>query len=202
MTWLKYDYVCGNCDSLIEITTTHQDLETYCICAESDLTLMSVVDVTIDPTKKKEEIMESNPYPTPATINLTFIEDGVERTESFDEDKIRSMHWANKFMHQQKNENYLKENKLRSYLADVYSDEYTDKEEVIKGVANIMDIGLTKEVEVTFNVQVTATVEIDLALGDDFDITDFVKNNITLDSYDSAISITGYDIENVERDYF
>jgi len=36
--WTKYDYLCTNCDTLIQITTTHTDLETPdCVCAEPEV---------------------------------------------------------------------------------------------------------------------------------------------------------------------
>jgi hypothetical protein len=46
--WTKYDYLCTNCDSLIEITTLHTDIEDpQCVCAESAITRINKHDVTI-----------------------------------------------------------------------------------------------------------------------------------------------------------
>ena len=47
MKWYKYCYVCYNCDSSIEIQTTHWDLEISCICNESDLHLITVEDIVL-----------------------------------------------------------------------------------------------------------------------------------------------------------
>ena len=45
--WIKYDYLCTNCDTLLEITTLHQDIEDpYCVCAESSVTRINKFDVT------------------------------------------------------------------------------------------------------------------------------------------------------------
>jgi hypothetical protein len=34
--WTRYDYLCTNCDTLIEITTLYNDPEDpYCVCSES-----------------------------------------------------------------------------------------------------------------------------------------------------------------------
>jgi hypothetical protein len=34
--WTKYDYLCTNCDTLIEITTLYKNPEDpYCVCSES-----------------------------------------------------------------------------------------------------------------------------------------------------------------------
>jgi len=48
MKWYKYYYVCYNCDSSIEINTTHTDLEMFCVCDESDLQLITVVDIVLE----------------------------------------------------------------------------------------------------------------------------------------------------------
>jgi len=196
-TWFKWDYVCPYCDSNIEMNIKSSG--TYhnsdCPKCQEPMILMSVVDVTIQPKEKEEETME-----TPVqTMTLEWLENNETVTKTYTENDVRSMQWSNKSMYKKQNENYAKENQLRSYLTEVYSDEYIDKEEVIKGVAEIMDIPLTQEVEVTFNIQVTSTVEVDLTLGDDFDMSDFVTNNMTLDSYDSAISINDYYVENVQK---
>jgi ABC-type lipoprotein export system ATPase subunit len=45
--WTKYDYLCINCSTLLEITTTHQDIEDpICVCAEPDITRVNKEDVT------------------------------------------------------------------------------------------------------------------------------------------------------------
>ena len=37
MPWTKYEYVCTSCDTLIEITTLHEENveDPSCVCAES-----------------------------------------------------------------------------------------------------------------------------------------------------------------------
>ena len=106
--WYKFTYVCGSCDSLLEITTTHSNLETYCVCAESDLCLLSVVDATILPiTDKKEEAMETTTT-VPQTMTLNWIENDVETTKTYTESDIRSMVWVNKNLTQKQNEWYRK----------------------------------------------------------------------------------------------
>ena len=46
--WTKYDYVCTNCDTLIEITTLHEEVEDpYCVCAKSAIVRINKVDATV-----------------------------------------------------------------------------------------------------------------------------------------------------------
>lgn len=45
--WTKYDYLCTNCDTLIEITTQHQSAkDPYCVCAESAVIRINKHNVT------------------------------------------------------------------------------------------------------------------------------------------------------------
>ncbi len=44
--WLKYDYVCSDCDSLVEVTTLENldDWRGWCPCGSPALTWISVSD--------------------------------------------------------------------------------------------------------------------------------------------------------------
>jgi hypothetical protein len=46
--WTKFDYLCTNCDTLIEITTLHTDIEDpQCVCDEPVIvTRINKQDVT------------------------------------------------------------------------------------------------------------------------------------------------------------
>ncbi|CAB5218259.1 hypothetical protein UFOVP204_141 [uncultured Caudovirales phage] len=194
--WYKYEFVCSYCDSLIEYTT--KDLGTnleQCPICPNNLTLMSVVDATIYPTQKKEETnMETL---TPAqTMTLTWIENDVERTETYSESDIRAMYWNNKNLAQKQNEWYKKESQLRTLLEEVYAD--SNEQDTLSQIAEIFDVSLTKEIEVTAWVRVDMTIEVDMADGD-YDIEDMVRNNLTIDSFGSEISVNDYDVDRVEE---
>jgi DNA-directed RNA polymerase subunit RPC12/RpoP len=49
MMWNKYDYVCSDCDALIEITTQEniRDWRGWCACGSPSLTMISIVPATI-----------------------------------------------------------------------------------------------------------------------------------------------------------
>ncbi len=65
-------------------------------------------------------------------------------------------------------------------------------------IAEIFDVPLPKEIEVTIWVRVDATVEVDLT--SDFDgVEDFVSSNLTIDSYASELSVNNFDIDRVEE---
>jgi len=81
-------------------------------------------------------------------------------------------------------------------LEEVYADSQ-DQESLI-AIAEIFDVPLTKEVEVTAWVRVDMTVEVDLAEGD-YDLEDLIRNNLTIDSFGSEISVNDYDVDRVEE---
>jgi len=70
-TWLKYEYVCSDCDALIQITTL-KNLDEYrgwCACGSPNITQIGVSDATIPTitdvsniTPKTVVKINSNPY--------------------------------------------------------------------------------------------------------------------------------------------
>ena len=173
----------------------HNDWCPKCI-RNVKLTLLSVVDATIDPTTKKEEEMNLTETPAP-TITITVTdENDNQNTYTYGENDVRAMYWNNKHNAKKQNEWYLKESKLRNLLEEVYAD--SEDQEILSQIAEIFDVPLTKEIEVTIYVRVDATIEVDMANGD-YDLEDLVSNNLTVDSYDSIVSINNHEVERVEE---
>ena len=196
VTWYKWDYVCSGCDAHIEITALvdgHSIKTEMCMKCLSPLTLMSVVDVTIlpIPTKKEEEMITETPA---QTMTLTWQNNGIDETTTYTENDIRSTIYNNKRLNEKMNEYYRKESQLRTLLEEVYAD--SNEQDTLSQIAEIFDVPLTKEISVTAYVQVQMTVEVDMADGD-YDIESFV--NLTIEAYDSAVSVNNYDIERVEE---
>jgi hypothetical protein len=193
--WFKYEYVCGICDALIEYTSTRNVTDITCECG-GDTTMLSVVDATILPIIKQEKEVKMETATAPQTMTLDWVENDLSRTETYTESDIRSMVWVNKNLTTKQNEWYLKESKLRNLLEEVYAD--SEDQEVLSQIADIFDVPLTKEIEVTAWVRVDMTIEVDMADGD-YDIEDMVRNNLTIDSFGSEISVNDYDVDRVEE---
>ena len=195
-TWQKYEYVCSYCDGLFIYTIKDYSVaEPPCPICKENLTLMSVVDATIySPTTKEEQTMETTT--APQTMTLDWVENDVTRTETYTEADIRAMYWNNKNLAQKQNEWYKKESQLRTLLEEVIAD--SSDAEVLEQIADIFDVPLTKEIEVTAWVRVDMTIEVDIREGD-YDIEDIVRNNLTIDSFGSEISVNDYDVDRVEE---
>jgi hypothetical protein len=194
--WYKKDYVCSICDALIEITTQSNILrDKNCFECQGNLTLLSVLDATIYPTEKKEE-QNMETTTAPQTMTLTWQNNNVEETTTYTENDIRSAMYNNRRYAEKMNEYYRKESQLRTLLEEVYAD--SNEQDTLAQIAEIFDVPLTKEIEVTIYVRVDATIEVDMAEGD-YDLEDLVSNNLTVDSFDSIVSITNHEIERVEE---
>ena len=195
--WYKKDYVCSICDALIEITTKSNTLrDKDCFECQGNLTLLSVADATIYPTEKKEETNMDTLTPA-QTMTLTWQNNGVDETTTYTENDIRSAIYNNKRLNEKMNEYYRKESQLRTLLNDVFHD--SEDQDTLEKVADIFDVSLTKEVEVTAWVSVNMTVEVDMREGE-YDIEDLVRNNLSVDAY-SPISVNDFDVDRVEENY-
>ena len=195
--WYKHSFVCPMCDSAIECITISSIIDpARCTNCAEELVLLSVEDVTIEPstTKKEETNMDTL---TPAqTMTLTWQNNGVDETTTYTENDVRSAMYNNRRYAEKMSEYYRKESQLRTLLEEVYAD--SNEQDTLSEIARIFDVSLTKEISVTAYVQVQMTVEVDMADGD-YDIESFVIDNLTIEAYDSAVSVNNYDIERVEE---
>jgi hypothetical protein len=200
----KYTWVCtGDCDALIEYTIKDGYgwpagvMDLTCRC-NSNCTLLSVEDATIpytdSPLPTKEETMEDI---KPNVITLDWVENDVVTNKTYTESDVRHMVWQNKNLTTKQNEWFKKESQLRTFIHDNY--ENSDDQESLGAIAEMFDIPLTKEIEITVWVRVDATVEVELT-GDSFDaVEDFVSSNLTVDSYASEMSVNNFEIDRVEE---
>ena len=208
--WNKHTYVCTICDALVEMTTKEADEinDDNCpVCQIRSMNLLSVVDATIYPTQKKEEKME-----TTVTIAETYNPNLLVTYKKIDGEsityptqKVTEIEYAldqsrrnyNSLV-QQQNAWYLKESKLRTLINDVFHD--SEDKETLEQIADIFDVPLTKEIEVTAWVNVNMTIEVDMREGE-YDIEDMVRNNLTVDAYGGEITVHDYDVDRVEEQY-
>ena len=210
-SWTKYTYACdpNECDSLIEFTckddfgfTSGSVTNITCPCGRNP-NLLSVEPATILPiTEKKEETMETAILNYNPNLLVTYKKiDGDE--VSYPTEKVVDIEYAldqsrrnYKNLTEKQNVWFRKESQLRTLLEEVYAD--SSEQDVLAQIAEIFDVPLTKEIEVTAYVRVDLTIEVDMADGD-YDIESLVSDNLNVDSYGGEISVTNFDIERVEE---
>jgi hypothetical protein len=195
----KYVFVCDpdECDTLIEVTCVsgfdfpNGVIKHTCPCGRQMAYISATILSSEQPTK--EEQMETK---TPQTMRLDWVENDIVTTKEYTESDVRHLVWVNKNLTNKENESFRKESQLRSLLAEVY--ENSDDQESLASIAEIFDIPLTKEIEYTAWVRVDVTVEVEL--GGDLDaIEDYIAQNLTVDSYDSMISVNNHEVDRIEE---
>ena len=200
--WTKYTFTCDpdECDTLIEVTCDRFGFpsgvaQITCPCGRK-LDVLSVQDATILPIPTtKEDKMETT---TPQVMTLDWIENDVVTSKTYTESDIRHMVWVNKNLTNKQNEWFKKESQLRTFIHDNF--ENSEDQESLTEIAEMFDIPLTKEIEVTVWVRVDATVEVELSGGDSFDaVEQFISDNLTVDSYGSEMSVNNFEVERVEE---
>ena len=198
----KYTWICpGDCDALIEYTFKdgygwpNGVMDLTCRCGTACI-LLSVVDATIpSTTTTKEETMETT---TPQVMTLDWVENDVVTNKTYTESDVRHMVWQLKNLTTKQNEWYRKESQLRTFIHDNF--ENSEDQESLTEIAEMFDIPLTKEIEVTVWVRVDATVEVELGDGAGFDaVEEFIAQNLTIDSYGSELSVNNWDIDRCEE---
>ena len=202
----KYTFVCDpeECDCLIELTSSDGFgfpsgvVQITCPCGRKP-TLLSVEHGTIAPsTQEKEEKMETTTETTPQVMTLDWVENDSVTTKSYTESDVRHMVWQLKNLTTKQNEWFKKESQLRTFIHDNF--ENSEDQESLTEIAEMFDIPLTKEIEVTVWVRVDATVEVELSGGDSFDaVEQFINDNLTVDSYGSEMSVNNFEIERCEE---
>jgi hypothetical protein len=207
----KYTFVCDpdECDTLIEVTCVsgfdfpNGVIKHTCPCGRQMAYISATILTSNQPTK--EETMETYQLvPESYNPNLLVTYKRIDGdVSSYPVEKVKDIEWSleesrrmYKTLSEKQNSWYTKESKLRSLLEEVYED--SSEQEVLSQIAEIFDIPLTKEVEYTAWIRVDMTVEVEL--GGDLDIiSDFISSNLTVDSYDSMISINNHEIDRVEE---
>ena len=194
-TWKKYEYVCSYCDSLCTYVTTKDIKDIICyMCSDGYLTLMSVADATIHPTKKEETMDITTEYNPNLLVTYKKIEDGEV---SYVTDKVVDIEYSldqsrrdRKWLTTRQDAWFLKESKLRTLLEEVYAD--SEDQDSLSQIAEIFDVPLTKEVSYTATITIHGTVDVDLTV--EYDLEEIVSEQIG-----NEISYLDYFISDVEE---
>ena len=213
-TYQKYTWVCtGDCDALIEYTFKDRFgwpngvTELTCPC-NSNCTLLSVEDATIQPTTTKEEQMETDTTVSPAVnynpdLLVTYkVLNGYSDPE-YATDKVRNIEWDLHSSRQNSKTVSSLQSKINT-VKDIITEAYTDSDdqETLRAIAEALDIELVKEVQFTASIEVTGTYSYNI-LDSDYepDLTDEVTDALFAESNNGNITIDDTEICNVREAY-
>jgi len=114
---------------------------------------------------------------------------------------IKQLAYTKENLYKSVNEYYTKEQWLRTYLTD----NFDELEHHAQAIADIFGIALTKEI--TYSVVINATISAEVPIVrlnsrrylDSME--DFITGNLTVDSYNSEISVDNFEVESVKESY-
>ena len=190
MNYQKYTWVCtGDCDALIEYTVKDGYgwpagvMDLTCRC-NSQCTLLSVVDATIDPsTTTKEEPMIENALPE-VTAKIAELEATLKNHQNCD-------YW--------KSEN----GRIQRQLIDVINSAYendAEASEILESVCEIIDYNPVKTVQFEGVIHFSGAIDIPMNEVADFDLTDALSD-VYVDINNGNVVIDNYDLYSVEEPY-
>jgi hypothetical protein len=205
-TWFKWDYVCPNCDAHIEMiikSNGHPHSEICSKCFER-LTLMSVVDATINPTTKKEDEMETltpaelyNPHQlvTYKKIAGTY---ALPEAPEYVTDKVTDIEWALDRARRDANQ-VLNDYEKAVALEEIIKENYVDSadQSTLLQIAELFNISLTKDVEFVATIEISGTVTVDLT--DEDALQTLLENSVNVSSYDGDLDVSDYVLVNYEE---
>jgi len=189
-TWFKWDYVCTNCDSHVEMTIKSIGLPHSEVCPKCHfaLSLMSVVDVTIPTKQTKEDKMDTLIDPTlipitnPAQQVSVFV-DGGRVTKTLEEISADIVKYNNliKELHNHNNKVFLVDSIISSRFED------SDDQDTLKEIAQALGISITKEITWSATVTIQGTAEVDIT--DEYDLESRVYDELVGELYNYDFSI-------------
>lgn len=200
--WDKYTYVCSDCDALTEITTVKnlKEYRGWCSCGSANLLWLSVEDATILPNQTKGNEMDVTTEYNP-NILVTYKKiDGD--TVSYVTDKVTQIEWdLDKGRRNSKSFMDLthKIDDLKEQIIEWHNPNYS-KEEVLSELCEFFGINPTKTVIVNAQVNVQVAIEVPIAEYEDFDASDYLTNELTIDAYNTDLRIESWDVEHIEWD--
>ena len=209
----KYTWVCtGDCDALIEYTIKDGYgwpagvMDLTCRC-NSNCTLLSVEDATIQPTETKGnqmETTETSAVTVPDTYNSNLLVTykvirGYSDAE-YATDKVASIEWDLHNARQTQKRNAVLQDKIDS-VKDIITEAYgdSDDQETLRSIAEALDIPLTRTVDWTASIEVSGTIELDLLSDYDTDIESEITDTLYVDAQNGNVEIVDQEVCHVRE---
>jgi hypothetical protein len=208
-TWTKYTSVCPSCDALDEYTTTFNPISIACPVCKTDLTYLSVEDVTIPPTTTtKEEQMETT-TPSAVTVPDTYnpnllvtykVIRGYSDAE-YATEKVASLEWDLHNGRQSQKHNTTLQSKIdtaKDIITEAYAD--SDDQDTLRAIAEALGIELVREVLFTATLEVSGTYTYNILDSDyELDLDSEVYDALYADSNNGNIEINDTEVCNVRE---
>lgn len=202
-SWFKDSHLCTECDALIEVTRKDEFRNIWHCGIECNL--LSVEDATIHPNNERKE-METNTVPETYNPNLLVTYKSITDGEvTYPTIKVTSLEYQLdqvKYTEKTLMQNVSLINQITSNLtADGWYNPNTDKEDILRDLCEILGHEPKQTIRITAQISVEAEYEIPLEEVENFDAKYFLQDNLTIDSYNSDLTVDTFDVEDADVDW-
>jgi hypothetical protein len=98
-------------------------------------------------------------------------------------------------------------NRLQSkinQIIDNMTEEYwynpnTDSETILNDLCEILEFNPVKTIDFTASVSINGSIEIPLSDYEDFDLNDYVFENLSIDTHTGSMEVNGFDVDRVDE---
>ena len=210
---MKYTFVCdpNECDALLEFTTRdgfdfpNGVVQITCPCGRQ----MVLISANIEQQQKEEAPMETTEmglasnetfYNPNALTVYKVIENGETTYPAI---KTVDLEWQ---LHEKRrltdkvNGLQSKINRIIDNLtADSWYHSNIEKAEVLSDLCEILEFNPVKTIDSTANVTINGTVEIPMDEAEDFELDEYVYDNLSIDTHTGSMYINSFDVDRVDE---
>jgi len=199
-TWMKWDYLCTECDANIEMTMISEGLPHAEMCPRCSIqmTLLSVEDATIHPNNERKE-MESTEYNSNALVTYKKIHDGVVSYETAKVTQIEYELAQGRDLYEKNRKHSSLMNQLEESIVEWYNPNY-DKDEVLNALCELIGFTPIKKVRVTGQVYVEVDIDVPANEVEDFDAQQALNDYLVIDYTDGGYVNSHY-VEDVDVEW-
>lgn len=124
-------------------------------------------------------------------------------TVSYPTDKVVDLEWKLEQGRRQVDKTNELQSKINQII-DNMTEEYwynpnTDAETILNDLCEILKFNPVKTIEFTANISLNGTIEIPLSDYQDIELSDYVFENLSIDSYTGSMDVNGWDIDSVDE---
>ena len=124
-------------------------------------------------------------------------------TVSYPTDKVVDLEWTlDKGRRQVERTNEL-QSKINRIIDNMTEDSWynpnTEAAEILNDLCEILQFSPVKTIEFTANISLNGSIEVSLSDAADIDLSDYVFENLSIDSYTGSMDVNGWDIDSVDE---
>ena len=124
-------------------------------------------------------------------------------TVSYPTDKVVDLEWTLEKARRSEDKAKELQSTINRILDEMTEDSWynpnTEAAEILNDLCTILQFSPVKTIEFTANISLNGSIEIPLSDYQDMDLSDYVFENLSIDSYTGTMDVNGWDIDSVDE---